>query len=329
MGSFWKNRQVLVTGAGGFIGSHLCDALVQEGAIVHALLKYSSGSHLGSLSHSPFRSEMKLHFGNINDSEYFTQISKNIDTVFHLAALIGIPYSYQAVESYIQTNVLGTFQVLNACQRNSVRKVIITSTSETYGTALYAPIDEKHPLQAQSPYAASKISADKIAESMFLSFQLPVCTVRPFNTYGPRQSSRAVIPTILSQAIMNRRVKLGSLNPTRDFNFVSDTVSGFLRAAESEKSNGEVFNIGSGKEISIGEVCQMTKKILGFDFEIIADDARLRPEKSEVHRLIACNQKATRELNWKSEVSLEQGLKQTAEFVQKNLSLFNTKEYTV
>jgi NAD dependent epimerase/dehydratase len=329
MANYWKNRNVLVTGAGGFIGSHLCDALVQQGANVSALLKYSSSGHIGSLQFSSHRASMKLHFGNIEDQEQISNLTKNNDTVFHLAALIGIPYSYHAVESYLKTNVIGTYNVLNACQRANVRKVVITSTSECYGTAQYAPIDEKHPLQAQSPYAASKISADKLAESMFLSFKLPVTIARPFNTYGPRQSARAVIPTILSQAIMNKKVKLGSLSPKRDFNFVSDTVDGFLKIAESDKSNGELYNFGSGVEVSIGEVCELAKEILGFDFSIESQEERIRPEASEVFRLLADSSKAKNDLSWSSKVNLREGLRQTADFVKANLAQFNTKGYTV
>lgn len=329
MGNFWKNRKVFVTGAGGFIGSHLCDLLVEEGASVTALIKYSSSGHLGNLNFSKHLSEIKIVLGNIEDQELTHNLVQGHDTVFHLAALIGIPYSYSAVESYVNTNITGTYHVLNSCLRHSVRKAVITSTSECYGTAQYAPIDEKHPLQAQSPYAASKISADKLAESMHLSFKLPVATIRPFNTFGPRQSMRAVIPTILSQAIAHKKVKLGSLSPTRDFNYVSDTARGFLKVAQSEMTNGEVFNIGSGQEISIGEICDLSKEILGFDFSVEVDESRVRPEKSEVHRLIADSAKAKKVLGWNQEVSLKEGLLKTAQFIQENKSLYSAKGYAV
>lgn len=328
MGNFWRDRKVLVTGAAGFIGSHLCDSLAGLGAEVTALVRYSSSGYQGNLRFCRHLGKIKVAYGNVEDLQLMEEITKHQDTVMHLAALIGIPYSYKAVHSYIETNVTGTFNVLHAARTAGVRKTVVTSTSETYGTARYAPIDEAHPLQGQSPYSASKIAADKIAESMHLSFHLPVATIRPFNTYGPRQSARAVIPTIISQALAKKTVRLGSLAPTRDFNFVQDTVNGFLAVAESDRSVGEVINIGSGREISIGGICEMLKTIIG-DFRVETTDARVRPDNSEVMRLICDTTKAEKILGWKPQTSLEEGLRQTADFIRENLGLYNTEEYVV
>ena len=251
--------KALVTGAGGFIGSHLAEVLVERGWDVRAMLRYTSGAHLGALADVPSdrRDAMEIVFGDIQDPDYMDRVVKGVDVVFHLAALIAIPYSYHAPESYVQTNVLGTLNVLRAADRHKVSRVVQTSTSETYGTAQYVPIDEKHPLQGQSPYSASKIGADKLAESYFLSFELPVVTVRPFNTFGPRQSLRAVIPTIISQVLAGGPIRLGSLDPRRDLTFVSDTVDGFVRAANTPKAIGETLNLGTGRDVSIGELAEM------------------------------------------------------------------------
>lgn len=329
MADFWKNKRVLVTGAGGFIGSHLADSLAEKGAEVTALVKYSSSGFLGNLRYCDHLAKMKIVYGNIEDPQMMEELSKSQHTIFHLAALIGIPYSYRAVHSYIETNMKGTFNILHAAKMNKVAKVVVTSTSECYGTARFAPITEEHPLQGQSPYSASKIAADKMAESMYLSFGVPVATLRPFNTYGPRQSARAVIPTIISQALSKKIVKMGSLSPTRDFNYVGDTVAGFLAVAESEKTLGGVFNVGTGKEISIGAVCEMVKKLVGYDFEIVSDEARIRPAGSEVHRLICDYSKAHSTFGWSPKVSFEDGLARTVDFIRKNLDQYNPDNYTV
>ena len=253
----WANKKVLVTGAGGFIGSHLCEALLGRGADITALIRYTSHSDWGNLEFiqpDKKQKEFKVVAGNIEDSDFVARQVKGMDVVFHLAALIAIPYSYIAPLSYIRTNVEGTLNVLEATRKYEVERVVHTSTSETYGTAIYTPIDENHPLQGQSPYSASKIGADKIAESYYLSFDLPVATIRPFNTYGPRQSARAVIPTIITQVLTNNEVFLGALNPVRDITFVKDTVEGFIKVAESEQAIGEVINVGSGTGLSIGEI---------------------------------------------------------------------------
>jgi nucleoside-diphosphate-sugar epimerase len=243
--------------------------------------------------------------------------------------LIGIPYSYTAMASYVATNISGTLNILNAARANGPRRVVVTSTSECYGTARYAPIDEQHPLQGQSPYSASKIGADKLAESFHLSFGIPVATIRPFNTFGPRQSARAVIPSVIAQALAGGTVKVGSLTPLRDFNYVSDTVSGFLRVAESDAAIGEVINIGSGREVSIGEIVARVKTLVGRDFPVETDDARVRPEQSEVMRLLCDRSKAERLLGWAPQVSLEDGLKRTVDYIRDHLALYQTERYAV
>ena len=257
----WSQTRVFVTGAAGFIGSHLCDALAEQGASVTALVKYSSSGFAGHLTQSPARARIQIVYGNVEDAPLMLAATRDHDVIFHLAALIGIPYSYTAMASYVATNISGTLNILNAARANGPRRVVVTSTSECYGTARYAPIDEQHPLQGQSPYSATKIGADKLAESFHLSFGIPVATIRPFNTYGPRQSARAVIPSVIAQALAGGAVKVGSLTPLRDFNYVSDTVSGFLRVAESDAAIGEVINIGSGREVSIGEIVDRVKTL--------------------------------------------------------------------
>ena len=256
-------------------------------------------------------------------------LSVQPDIVFHLAALIGIPYSYEAPLSYVKTNIQGTVNVLEACRNNDIDLVINTSTSETYGTAIYTPIDEKHPMQGQSPYSASKISADKLTESYFDSFSLPVLTIRPFNTYGPRQTSRAVIPTIISQLITRDSIYLGDLSPVRDFTFVKDTVRGFILAAEAESIEGELINIGFGKATSIGDLAKSIMEITGIQKEIITDDQRVRPEDSEVFELICNNKKAYDLLKWEPSIDLTQGLEQTVEFISENIRLFKTGTYSI
>lgn len=327
-----KKRKILVTGAGGFIGSHLVERLVDEGCMVRAFIHYNSRGNCGNLELLPpeVKDRIEVVSGDITDPFSVKSAVKGCEAVFHLAALIAIPYSYIAPQSYVNANVAGTLNVLEASREYGVKKVIHTSTSETYGTAIYTPIDEKHPLQGQSPYSASKIGADKIAESYFLSFNLPVSTIRPFNTYGPRQSARAVIPAIISQILSGKqKIKLGLLSPVRDFNYVKDTVEGFISVAKSEKSVGEVINVGSGKGITIGELAQTILKIVDKDVEIISDDARIRPEKSEVMELICASDKALSLAGWLPRYGLEEGLKETVDFIRQHLHLYKTDIYNV
>ncbi|MHC1682471.1 MAG: NAD-dependent 4,6-dehydratase LegB [Clostridiaceae bacterium] len=327
-----KGKKVLITGSEGFIGSHLTERLVELGADVTALVQYNSFNNWGWIDtfDKKMKESIKVVTGDIREYDGMKKIIQNQDVVFHLAALIAIPYSYLSPMAYIRTNVEGTTNVLEACREYNIEKVIHTSTSETYGTALYVPIDEKHPLQGQSPYSASKIGADKIAESYFTSFNLPVATIRPFNTYGPRQSARAVIPTIISQILSGKtEIKLGSLTPTRDFNYVKDTTEAFIKIAESDKTIGEVINAGSNYEISIGETVKKIIDIIGKDVKIICDEERIRPEKSEVNRLWAENTKIKELTDWSPKYSLDQGLGETVEWIKNNLNYFKTDIYNV
>jgi len=328
---FWKQKKVLVTGADGFIGSHLVEMLVEKEANVRGFVFYNSFGSAGWLDNieEKKRNKIEIFSGDIRDANRVEEAVSGQDIVFHLSSLIAIPYSYHAPESYVQTNVNGAVNILNACRRGDVEKIIHTSTSEVYGTAQYVPIDEKHPLQGQSPYSASKIGADMIAESFYKSFELPVAIARPFNTYGPRQSARAVIPTILSQLHAGvKKLKLGAVSPTRDFNYVKDTVAGFCAIAESDKSIGKIINIGTGKEITIKDLVNVLIEISGKDAEIVCDETRLRPQKSEVNRLL-CSANLLKTLtNWKPEYSLKEGLSITSEWVKNNLEIFKVKEYT-
>lgn len=327
-----KGCKVLVTGADGFIGSHLAEELVKAGCKVRALALYNSFNNWGWLENSPLREEMEIVTGDIRDPFLCKQITKEVDVVFHLAALIAIPYSYIAPASYIDTNVSGTLNMVQAAMENGVKRFIQTSTSEVYGTALYAPIDEKHPLQPQSPYSASKIGSDSIAMSYFNAFDFPLCIARPFNTYGPRQSARAVIPSIISQiAAGNKTLNLGDLSPTRDFNFVKDTCKGFIAIAESENAIGKVINIGSGREISVADTAFLIKSIMGSNIEILHDAQRIRPAKSEVFRLIADISLVTQLTNYAPDFSLEEGLKETITWFQntENLKHYKTNLYNV
>lgn len=327
-----KNKKVLVTGAGGFIGSHLVERLIDEGAQLRAMVHYNSMGKWGNIELLPrsVKDVIEVIAGDITDPFSVRNAIKGCDIVFHLAALIAIPYSYIAPQSYVTTNVIGTLNVMQACRDYGVVKVVHTSTSEIYGTAIYTPIDEKHPLQGQSPYSASKIGADKIAESYFCAFNLPVATIRPFNTYGPRQSARAVIPTIISQILAGKnKINIGSLTPVRDFNFVKDTVEGFLHVAKSERTVGEVVNIGSGKGITIGDLAKSIMLIMGRDVEIACDEMRVRPENSEVMELICANQKAAALADWRPRYTLEAGLRETVAFIERNLHLYKTDIYNV
>lgn len=327
-----KNKKVLITGADGFIGSHLVERLVEIEANVTALVQYNSFNSLGWLeSIDPaLKKEIKVYTGDIREYDNMKKAIQGQSIVLHLAALIAIPYSYQSPAAYVRTNVEGTLNVLEACREYAVEKVVHTSTSEVYGTAQYVPIDESHPLQGQSPYSASKIGADKIAESYYRSFMLPVATIRPFNTYGPRQSARAIIPTIISQILSGKnQIKLGALAPTRDFNYVKDTVEGFIKVAEADKAVGEVINIGSGTEISIGDLVSKITRLLDKDIKVVADEERIRPEKSEVNRLCADNKKAFEIAGWEGKYSLDEGLKETIRWIEHNLQCFKTDIYNI
>ncbi|MDP9263643.1 MAG: SDR family NAD(P)-dependent oxidoreductase [Acidobacteriota bacterium] len=327
-----KGKQVVVTGAAGFIGSHLAEQLVQEGCRVRALVHYNSQKRLGNLQFLPrdVLGSIEVVAGDVTDPFNTNKVVQGAEIVFHLAALIAIPYSYVAPQSYVNTNVLGTLHVLQACLDHGVKKVVHTSTSETYGTAVYTPIDEGHPLQGQSPYSASKIGADMVAQSYYRSFDLPVATIRPFNTYGPRQSARAVIPTIISQILAGRKqVHLGSLTPVRDLDFVKDTVRGFIKVAEADASVGEVINVGFGKGISIGELAALIATLVGTEVEIVRDPARVRPEKSEVMQLICANGKAKHLVGWEPHYSLQDGLNETIAFTQQNPDLYRPEIYNL
>lgn len=331
MASFWSGKNVLVTGSGGFIGSHLTQALVEAGANVRALVHYNSRNDWGLLEHLPpvVRSQLEVVAGDVRDPFSTRKAVAGQEVVFHLAALIAIPYSYTAPDMYVDTNVKGTLNVLQACLDEGVKRLVHTSTSETYGTAVYAPIDERHPLQGQSPYSASKIGADKMAESYHRSFGLPVATVRPFNTYGPRQSARAVIPTIISQALRGDTIKLGSRTPIRDLNFVKDTVNGFLMAGMSEASVGKVINVGYGKGISVGDLALRIGSLMGKDLRILEDEQRIRPQMSEVFQLICDNRQAREILGWEPSHSLDEGLLQTISWVEGHQAFYKADRYNV
>ncbi len=327
----WNSRKVLVTGAGGFIASHLTERLVLEGAQVRAFVRYNSRNDYGLLKFlSPkAKAEVEIIAGDLRDAEAVRLAAESTDTVFHLGALIAIPYSYLHPREVVETNIMGTLNVLIAARHWGVRRVVHTSTSEVYGTAKYVPIDEQHPLQGQSPYSASKIGADKLAESFCRSFESAISTVRPFNTYGPRQSARAIIPTIITQALTREFVHLGSLTPTRDFTFVADTVDGFLRAATVDAAIGQEINLGCGATISIGDLAYKIFSLLGKDPKIVTDTQRLRPEKSEVMKLFASNEKAQQLLGWQPQVSLGEGLKETIEWISNHLELYDPDIYSV
>jgi len=325
----WSNKTVLVTGAGGFIGSHLAERLVLAGAQVRGLVHYNALGSWGWLDESPYRDQIRVIGGDISDRDSIRHAAHGVDIVFHLAALIAIPYSYQNPASYVRTNIEGTLNVLQVARELELERVVHTSTSEVYGTAQYVPIDENHPLQGQSPYSASKIGADKLAEAFYLSFNVPVVTVRPFNTFGPRQSARAIIPTIITQCLTNDVISLGSLTPTRDMNYVTNTVEGFLLAAARSEVIGQTINLGSGREISVGELAGLIAKLVGREVTIQTDAQRIRPKGSEVERLLADNSQAERLLGWRPTVSLEEGLMKTIEWIQKNLGRFRPDAYNV
>jgi NAD dependent epimerase/dehydratase len=328
---FWKDRRVLVTGAGGFIASHLVEAMVQAEASVRAFVRYNSRGDPGLLRLLPEQAleRVEVVAGDLRDLAAIQEAMQGMEVVFHLGALIAIPYSYVHPAEVVETNVIGTLNVLLAGRESSVGRIVHTSTSEVYGTALRVPIDEGHPLQGQSPYSASKIGADKIAESFYRSFDLPVVTVRPFNTYGPRQSARAVIPTIISQALSQEVIRLGNLEARRDLTYVADTVDGFLKAGETPGVEGETFNLGTGQEVSIGELAGEILRQVGRPVRIEIDPVRLRPEKSEVQRLLSDNRLAGERLGWQPQVSLEEGLRRTIAWMRKHLDFYEPGRYQV
>lgn len=323
-------KKVLVTGAAGFIGSHLTEALVRRGDKVRAFIRYNSSNSWGWLEtlDPAVQKSLEIVCGDLKDADAVRKAVRGTEIVYHLGALIAIPYSYVHPNDFVQTNVVGTMHVLQACLDASAR-LVHTSTSEVYGTAKRVPIDEDHPLQGQSPYSASKIGADKLVESFHLSFKLPATTVRPFNTYGPRQSARAVIPTIISQALAGDRVKLGSLDPVRDLSYVDDTVRGFLLAGEKESAVGQTINLGTGRAVSIGELAKTIIAIIGRKVAIETDAARVRPEGSEVLRLISDPSRAKQALGWASEVNLEDGLRRTVEWMKSNADRYKAGIYNL
>jgi len=327
----WQDRPVLVTGAGGFIGSHLVDELLRRGADVTAFVHYNARNDWGMLEGRYTDSTTHLHViaGDVTDALFVKKAIAGKEVVFHLAALIGIPYSYTAPESYINTNIRGTLNVMQACIDGGVDRVVHTSTSEVYGTAEYTPIDEKHPLQGQSPYSASKIGADKIAESFYCSFGLPVTTIRPFNTFGPRQSTRAVIPTIITQALTSDTIKLGSLTPVRDLTYVADTVSGFIRFAESKNTVGKTINTGTGRGVTIGELADIIVRKVNPEAKIVRERKRVRPEKSEVMQLLCDNTLARELAGWEPSYTLEDGLGLTIGWMKEHIGSYKTGVYTV
>lgn len=329
MSEQWKGRKVLVTGGGGFIGSRLVEVLMRSGAQVRAFVRYNSRGDSGLLrTLSPFVLDgIEVFAGDLRDAEAVRQAVKDCEVVFHLGALISIPFSYLHPAEVAETNIIGTLNVLLACRELGVQRLVHTSTSEVYGTARSAPISESHPLQGQSPYSASKIGADKLAESFYCAYDLPVITVRPFNTYGPAQSARSVIPTIITQALTRDTIHLGNLESTRDFTYVDDTVAGFLYAAQSNAGLGEVFNLGTGEEIRIGDLANKVIAMVGREVKIDLQPERLRPEKSEVMRLISDNRRAREVLGWTPKISLEEGLKRTIHWISENIGQYRVGKY--
>jgi len=327
----WQDKRVLITGAGGFIGSHLVDELLNRGADVTAFVHYNARNDWGMLEGRYMDATPRLTViaGDVTDALFVKKAMVEKDIVFHLAALIGIPYSYVAPESYLNTNIRGTLNVMQACLDEGTRRIITTSTSEVYGTAQYTPIDEKHPLQGQSPYSASKIGADKIAESFFCSFGLPVTTIRPFNTFGPRQSTRAVIPTIITQALTSNKIRLGSLSPVRDLTYVADTVAGFIRLAESRKTVGKTVNTGTGRGVTIEELAGIIIGNVNPGAKIVCEEKRVRPERSEVMQLLCDNRLAKDLAGWEPAYTLEEGLELTIAWMKDHIHSYKSGIYTV
>lgn len=326
------SKKVLVTGSDGFIGSHLTEELVKAGYKVKAFVYYNSFNTWGWLDTltKDMMDHVEIFQGDIRDPHGVKEAMKDCDAVFHLAALIAIPFSYHSPDTYVDTNIKGTLNVLQAARELGTKRVLVTSTSEVYGTAQYVPIDEKHPFQGQSPYSATKIGADRLAESFYRSFDMPVTIVRPFNTYGPRQSARAVIPTIITQLLSGMtKIKLGSLTPTRDFNYVKDTAKGFIAIYESDRTIGEEINVATQQEITIGQLAEELIRQINKGAEIICDEQRLRPEKSEVNRLLGCNEKIMRLTDWRPQYTFEQGLAETIAFLRDNLGKYKTDIYNL
>jgi dTDP-glucose 4,6-dehydratase len=326
-----ERSRVLVTGAAGFIGSHLVERLVRDGYAVRAFVHYNSRGDWGNLELIPrdVLEDVEVMSGDISDPFAVRRAMRGVDLAYHLSSLIAIPYSYVAPQTYVTTNVLGAVNVLEAARDEGIDQLIHTSTSECYGTAQYVPIDERHPLQGQSPYSASKIGADMLAESYWRSFGVPVTTVRPFNTFGPRQSARAVIPTIITQALRGGAIRLGALDPTRDMNYVANTVDGFIAVSGRAETIGQVVNVGSGREISIRDLARLIIGMVGSASEVVEDEQRLRPPASEVERLLCDNAKIGRLVGWTPKVTLEEGLRQTIEWTERNLGRFKTDIYNV
>lgn len=325
-------EKVIVTGADGFIGSHLTEELVRQGYDVKAFVYYNSFNNWGWLDTTPkeILNEIEIFTGDIRDPNGVREAMKGRDAVFHLAALIAIPFSYHSPDAYVDTNIKGTLNVLQAARALETSRVLVTSTSEVYGTAQYVPIDEKHPYQGQSPYSATKIGADRLAESFYRSFELPVTIVRPFNTYGPRQSARAVIPTIITQLLAGKtEIHLGALSPTRDFNYVLDTANGFISMFKSDKTIGQEINIATQNEISIGQLAEELIRQINPEAKIVCDEERLRPEKSEVNRLLGCNEKIRELTDWAPKYTFQEGLAETIEFLRNNLDKYKVDIYNV
>jgi NAD dependent epimerase/dehydratase len=323
----WNGKRVLVTGAGGFVGSHLAERLVESGARVRALVHYNALGTWGWLDESSKRNDIEVMAGDVCDRDSVSNAMQRIEIVFHLAALIAIPYSYQAPVSYVRTNVEGTLNILQVARETGVERLVHTSTSEVYGTAQYVPINEGHPLQGQSPYSASKIGADKLAEAFHLSFDLPLVIVRPFNTFGPRQSARAVVPTIITQCLGGHEVRLGNVQPTRDLNYVTNIVEGFVLAGHSPDALGQTINIGSGREISVGDLAQLIARLAGRPITVRCEEDRMRPPNSEVERLLADNTLARRLLHWEPTVGLEEGLVKTIDWIRDHQGRYRTGVY--
>lgn len=328
MAQNWQDKSVLVTGSGGFIGSKLVEALVERGSKVRAFVRYTSRADTGLLKLLPSKimDNVEIIAGDLRDADAIEQAASGVELIFHLGALISIPYSYVHPADVVETNIIGTLNVLQACRRVGCR-LIHTSTSEVYGTALHVPIDEGHPLQGQSPYSASKIGADKLVESFYRSYGVQAVTVRPFNTYGPGQSARAVIPTIITQALTQDVIHLGNLEAKRDFTYLSDTVDGFIKAAEAEGVVGENFNLGSGAEISVGELANLIIALVGRSVRIEIEEERLRPDKSEVMRLLSDNRKARLMLGWEPQVGIRKGLQHTIDWIREHIDLYRTGKY--
>ena len=323
-----KNK-ILVTGSGGFIGSHLTEFLIRKGYTVRAFVRYNSNNNWGWLDNSSLKNDIEIYQGDIRDYDSVFRAMKDCHSVFHLSALIGIPYSYLSPLAYLQTNVVGTYNVLQSSRELNLEEIIITSTSETYGSAQYTPIDELHPLVGQSPYSASKIGADNLAMSYYHSFDLPIKIVRPFNTYGPRQSARAFIPTVISQGLNDEKIKLGNLFPTRDLTFVKDTVSGFYAIFKCQELKGQVTNIGMRKEISMAELSKLILKLLGKEIMIEEENIRIRPRASEVDRLVCDNSKIMKQTNWSPTFTLEQGIEETIKWLKENKDKYKYLIYNV